>query len=303
MQRALLDIAAQPELARCSDVLWMLRYLMPPGAVRPIMGERRLGERPIQESWDLALGTHQRALIELGYEGVSIEQVTRAAPAPGGVRAAATAAVVLEAVENATLYLRSRRLADELGTRALDVLSAERSVDGAPEVLRRARRLLAYYRTSEPVLPSWIESFVKAGYAHYCTLLPTAFTDDDATVRQVAAMLGFLFSMESAGAVAGLRPEPAGAGGRPVASGGTGEDGAAVGGPDAARASSPARTCGHGATNCSATPWWCPPIRAISAASSTPWNLSLLWPTSSWRWCRTRSGGCRIRCCCPGCRP
>lgn len=77
------------------------------------------------------------------------------------------------------------------------MLAGERSVDGAPEVLRRVRRLLAYYRTAEPVLPPWIESFVKAGYAHYCTLLPTAFTDDDATVRQVAAMLGFLFGMES----------------------------------------------------------------------------------------------------------
>jgi hypothetical protein len=64
-------------------------------------------------------------------------------------------------------------------------------------VLSRARRLLAYYRTSEPVLPPWIESFVKAGYGHYCTLLPMAFANDDATVRQVAAMLGFLFSMES----------------------------------------------------------------------------------------------------------
>ena len=166
VQRALLNIAAQPELARCSDVLWMLRYLMPPGAARPIMGERRL-------------------------EQVTEQRLRRAAYGPR-----ATAATVLEAVENATLYLRNRRLADELGTRALEVLSAERSVDGAPEVLRRARRLLAYYRTSEPVLPSWIESFVKAGYAHYCTLLPTAFADDDATVRQVAAMLGFLFSME-----------------------------------------------------------------------------------------------------------
>jgi hypothetical protein len=197
VRRALLNIASQPELARCSDVLWMLRYLMPPGAVRPIMGERRLGERPIQESWDLALGTHQRALIELGYEGVSIEQVTEQRLRRAAYGPRATTAAVLEAVENATLYLRNRRLADELGTRALEVLSAERSADGAPEVLRRARRLLAYYRTSEPVLPSWIESFVKAGYAHYCTLLPTAFTDDDATVRQVAAMLGFLFSMES----------------------------------------------------------------------------------------------------------
>jgi len=170
---------------------------MPHGTARPIMGERRLGERPIQESWDLALGTHQRALIELGYEGVSIEQVLEQRLRRTAYSPHATAATILEAVEDATLYLRSRRLADELGTRALAVLSAERSVDGAPEVLRRVRRLLAYYRTSEPVLPPWIESFAKTGYAHYCTLLPTAFTDDDATVRQVAAMLGFLFSMES----------------------------------------------------------------------------------------------------------
>ncbi|WP_239149939.1 DUF5682 family protein, partial [Streptomyces sp. SID8111] len=197
VQRALLDMASRPELRACSDVLWMLRRLMPQGAARPIMGERALGERSIQESWDLAIGTHQRALIELGYEGVSIEQVLeqrlrRAAYAPQ-----ATTATVLAAVEDATLYLGSRRLADELGTRALEVLASERSVDGAPEVLRRVRRLLAYYRTSEPVLPPWIEAFAKTGYAHYCTLLPTAFTDEDATVGQVAAMLGFLFSMES----------------------------------------------------------------------------------------------------------
>lgn len=197
VQRALLDMAANPELGRCSDVLWMLRHLLPWGAARAIMGERRLGEQPIQESWDLALGTHQRALIELGYEGVSIEQVLEQRLRRRAYDPQATAAAVLEAVEDATLYLRSRRLADELGRRALEVLATERGVDGAPEVLRRVRRLLAYYRTSEPVLPPWIESFVRTGYAHYCTLLPTAFTDEEATVRQVAATLGFLFGMES----------------------------------------------------------------------------------------------------------
>ncbi|CAL9379955.1 hypothetical protein [Streptomyces sp. enrichment culture] len=197
VQRALLDMASRPELRACSDVLWMLRRLMPHGVARPIMGERRLGERSIQESWDLAIGTHQRALIELGYEGVSLEQVLEQRLRREAYGPQATAATVLAAVEDATLYLGSRRLADELGTHALKVLAAERSVDGAPEVLRRVRRLLAYYRTSEPVLPQWIESFAKTGYAHYCTLLPTAFRDEDATVGQVAAMLGFLFSMES----------------------------------------------------------------------------------------------------------
>ncbi|MEV6162271.1 hypothetical protein AB0L71_10120 [Streptomyces sp. NPDC052052] len=197
VRRALLDMASHPELRACSDVLWMLRRLMPAGAARPIMGERRLGERSIQESWDLSLGTHQRALIELGYEGVSLEQVLEQRLRRVAYGPQATTAEVLAAVEDATLYLGSRRLAEELGSRALEVLAAERTVDGAPEVLRRVRGLLAYYRTNEAVQPAWIESFVKTGYAHYCTLLPTAFTDDDATVRHVAAMLGFLFSMES----------------------------------------------------------------------------------------------------------
>ncbi len=119
-------------------MLWILRHLLPHGAARPIMGERTLGERPIQESWDLALGTHQRALIELGYEGVSIEQVLEQRLRRAAYDPQATTARVLQAVEDATLYLRSRRLADELGGRALEVLATERSVDGAPEVLRRS---------------------------------------------------------------------------------------------------------------------------------------------------------------------
>jgi hypothetical protein len=197
IQRALLDLGADPQLAPCSDLLWMLRYLLPHEAVRPIMGERRLGERSIQESWDLAFGKHQRSIIELGYEGVTVEQVLEQRLRRQVWDPKATAAVALAAVEDAVLYLGGKRFADELGARAVELLAAERNVDDAPEVLRRIRRLLAYYRASEPELPAWCEEFATAGYAHYCTLLPTAFVADDTGVRQVAAMLGFLFSMES----------------------------------------------------------------------------------------------------------
>ncbi|MFC4590817.1 DUF5682 family protein [Sphaerisporangium corydalis] len=197
IQRALLDLGADPELVPCSDLLWMLRYLLPPDAVRPIMGGRRLGERSIQESWDLALGRHQRSLIELGYEGVTIEQVLEQRLRRAVWEPAATAAVALAAVEDALLFLGGKRFVDELGARAVELLAAERTVDDAPEVLRRIRRLLGYYRATGPVLPAWCEAFVSAGYAHYCTLLPTAFVDEDTGVRQVGAMLGFLFTMES----------------------------------------------------------------------------------------------------------
>ncbi|WP_433221059.1 DUF5682 family protein [Microtetraspora malaysiensis] len=197
LQRALLDLNANPELTGCSDLLWILRRLLPEDAVRPIMGERRLGERSIQESWDLAIGRHQRSIIELGYEAITVEQVLEQRLRRTVWDPKATAAVALGAVEDAVLYLGGGRFAAELGARAVELLSAERTVDDAPEVLRRIRRLLAYYRATEPALPEWCEAFVTAGYAHYCTLLPTAFVDEETGVRQVAAMLGFLFSMES----------------------------------------------------------------------------------------------------------
>ncbi|MCO6007343.1 DUF5682 family protein [Actinoallomurus purpureus] len=196
IQRALLDLGADPGLRPCSDLLWVLRRLLPDDAVRPIMGSRRLGERPIQESWDLAIGRHQRSIVELGYEGVTIEQVLEQRLRRAVADPKATAAVALEAVEDAILYLGGGRVADDLGARAVALLAAERTVDDAPDVLRRIRRLLAHYRATGPALPEWCERFVTAGYAHYCTLLPTAFVDEDTGVRQVAAMLGFLFGME-----------------------------------------------------------------------------------------------------------
>jgi hypothetical protein len=197
IQRALLDLAARPELGACSQLLWMLRYLLPDQAVRPIMGSRRLGERHIQESWDLDLGRHQRAVIELGYEGVTVEQVLEQRLRRDAWDPKATAAGALKAVENSLLFLESPRLTEELGARAIELLSAERTVDEAPDVLRRIRRLLGHYRATTPVLPAWCERFVTEGYAHYCTLLPTAFVEEETGVRQVGAMLGFLFSMES----------------------------------------------------------------------------------------------------------
>ncbi|MEU4235034.1 DUF5682 family protein [Nonomuraea sp. NPDC026600] len=197
VQRALMDLKADPDLVPCSDLLWILRHLLPDDAVRPIMGARRLGERAIQESWDLTIGKHQRSIIELGYEGVTVEQVLEQRLRRSVYEPTATAAVALAAVEDSILYLRSRRFTDELGARAVELLAAERSVDDAPEVLRRIRRLLAHYRATEPELPAWCGAFVTAGFAHYCTLLPTAFVDEATGVRQVSAMLGFLFSMES----------------------------------------------------------------------------------------------------------
>ena len=197
LQRALLDLQANPHLRPCSDLLWLLRRLLPPEALRPIMGSRGLGENSIQESWDIGLGKYQRSLVELGYEGVSVEQVLEQRLRQAVTAPDTTAAVALTAVTDALVYLRSVRLADELGRRAVELLAAERTVDDAPLVLRRIRLLLNYFRSTGDGLPAWCEQFVTAGYAHYCTLLPTAFTAEDSGPQQVAAVLGFLFGMEN----------------------------------------------------------------------------------------------------------
>lgn len=196
VQRVLIDLKANPEQKAASRLLWMLRRLLPSGAVRNIMGACTLEEQSIQESWDVAVGRNLRPLIELGYLGVTVEQVLEQRLRRTAWHDKATAAAVLTTVEDAIVYLDNRGLVDELGARAVELLGAERTVDDAPEVLRRIRRLLAYYRTRDDGLPEWTESFVTTGYAHYCTLLPSAFADADTGIRQVGAMIGFLVTME-----------------------------------------------------------------------------------------------------------
>ncbi|WP_017537783.1 DUF5682 family protein [Nocardiopsis halophila] len=197
VQRILVDLRADPELEPASRLLWRLRRVLPDQVVRPIAGACALGDRSVQESWDVSLGRDQRSLIELGYEGVTVEQVLEQRLRRAAWDPRATAASVLGAVEDAIVLLDSPVLVAELGRRAVEVLAAERSADGAPEVLRRFRALVAHFRGTGTGLPAWCEAFVTAGYAHYCTLLPRAFAEEEAGAAQVAAMLSFLFSLES----------------------------------------------------------------------------------------------------------
>src|SRR5262249_51915117 len=101
------------------------------------------------------------------------------------------------AVGDCLIFLDSHHFADELGTRAVDLLAAEHTAADAPAVLRRIRGLLAYYRAGGRQPPPWYQSFAVTGYVQYCTLLPVASTTEDTSAGQVAAILGFLFAMES----------------------------------------------------------------------------------------------------------
>jgi Family of unknown function (DUF5682) len=196
-QRALMDFKQQPELLPCADVLWRLHYLLGDVIVKPIIGDRSLGSKPIQESWEIRIGKYQRDIIMLGYEGVSIEQVLEQRLKQLAFSPQAKTSDVLKATEDSILYARSLRLTQELGEHAISLLKQETGVSDAPQVFERVRRLVHYYRTTPTGLPEWIEHFVTTGYGHYATLLPQAFADRGTNPEQIAGMLNFIFTLES----------------------------------------------------------------------------------------------------------
>ncbi len=197
IQRALLDFRKRSELLPCSDLLWKLRYLLPSEVVRPIMGQRQLGHVPQQESWDVAIGKHQGAVIQLGYEGITVEYVLERRLKKAAFGPDARTVDALRAAEDSILFLKSDRLTEELGERAGDLLVREPDVQQAREIHVRISRVVHYYRTTESGLPDWTKRFITTGYSHYATLLPNAFADRGINPGDLAAMLQFIFTLES----------------------------------------------------------------------------------------------------------
>jgi len=196
-QRVLIDFKKRPEVESCSLILWQLYYLLGPVVVKPIMGELRLGSKKIQESWDVYLGKNQRALIELGYEGVNIEYVIEKRLKVDVYGTKKSALKGLKAVEASILFIKNPRLTDELGQRCVELLEEEDSIKKAPQILTQVRKLINYYRGAGMELPTWLNNFIKTGYSHYCTLLPIAFQSEEVSVKQVSAMASFVISLQN----------------------------------------------------------------------------------------------------------
>ncbi|MCB0006613.1 MAG: hypothetical protein KDE04_09160 [Anaerolineales bacterium] len=196
-QRALLDLTTSPELIDCSELLWRLNFLLGDQVVQPIVGERTLDHAPIQESWEVRIGKQQGAVIQLGYEGVTIEQVLEARMRQRLYQEKTTAAAAIGIVKASLLYLQAPRLTSELGQQAIELLTQETSATNADRLFEQARELVQYYRRQPDGLPTWLSSFVATGYAHYCALLPHALTDPGTTPAEVSGMLNFIFTLES----------------------------------------------------------------------------------------------------------
>ena len=199
VKRVLMDFGKTPHLRAASLLLWRLRVLTPGTRVaRPIMGELRLGHVAAQESWDVRLsGADQRAVIQLSFEGVTVEQVLERRLTERAFAEDARTVDVLEAVEQSAVLLRSPRLTETLVDRAVSRLVSEAGVEDAPEIFDRIRRLVHHYRAGPDGLPAWLTAFVATGYRHYTGRLPEAFADRGVRPQAVGGMLSFVFTLES----------------------------------------------------------------------------------------------------------
>ncbi|HRE90116.1 MAG TPA: DUF5682 family protein, partial [Myxococcota bacterium] len=197
--RVLMDFDTNPELRLVSRLLWRLHTLLPGTRVaRPIMGKLELGHVPRQESWDVKLsGPEQREVIELGFSGVSVEQVLERQLSDRAHKEGASTLSALEAAESALILLERSRLHETLGERAIILLQTELGADDASAIFALARRLVAYFRTQPEGLPGWLSRFIASGYETYTARLPRAFGDRGTSPAQLGGMLAFIFTLES----------------------------------------------------------------------------------------------------------
>src|SRR5207237_600988 len=84
------------------------------------------------ESWDIAIGKNQTPLIQLGYEGVTVEHVLEKRLKARAFAGGATAVSALAAAEDCVLYLKSARLTEEIGEHAAGLLVQETRKPSAP---------------------------------------------------------------------------------------------------------------------------------------------------------------------------
>lgn len=199
VKRVLMDFAKAPETRAASKLLWRLQWMLPDTRVaRPIMGELTLGAEPRQESWDVRMhGPEQRAVIQLSFEGISVEQVLEGRLHQRAFAPKSKTLDALETAEACVLLLEKTRLFSSLGERAVALLAAEAGPDDSIEIFQRVRRLVHHFRGTAEGVPAWLEHFVATGYSHYATLLPKAFSDRGTSPEQLAAMLSFVFTLES----------------------------------------------------------------------------------------------------------
>jgi len=192
--RALMDFNKNPEFRIASDLLWLLHYLQVD--VRPIMGEKKLGNVNKQESWDINIGKNQNSIIILAAEGMTIEDVFRKRIIRKS-RINPSVIKILECIVDVyTFDSQNSKLLNNLGN-LLSTIITDLRFEDTLKIYKISLDLINYFRAQVSGIPDWFSRYILNGYQSFSKELSRAFLDDTIQYENLAGMLSFIFKFEN----------------------------------------------------------------------------------------------------------
>ena len=194
VHRFLLDFKEDPELRVLSALLWKLHRL---GInVVPIMGTNKFGEKNRQESWEVYIARDPNSLIELGYRGISLNEILKRellSTIKPDSRLIEIFAVYKEVLQYLPDYSSVQQdLMQELLTRLTTTLLYQDNL----EIYLELSDILNYFRGSEDGIPKYFSEFLSQSYKIYCHEVPKAF-ETDIMLSSLVGILTFIKQFES----------------------------------------------------------------------------------------------------------
>jgi len=195
VHRFLLDFSNDPKLRELSTLLWKL-YRLEINVV-PIMGTKEFGKKNKQESWEIYIAKEPNALIQLGYQGISLDEILKT-QLLGSIRQDSTVQEIISVYKEVLQYLPNylsvqQNLLLEIQYRLTNSLLYQKNL----EIYLQLTELLNYYRASKAGIPPHFSQFILQSYKIYCQEIPDAFATEDIFLSSLVGILTFIKHFES----------------------------------------------------------------------------------------------------------
>ena len=194
IKRILYDLKKEPHYQVTSDLLWVLKFLNV--NVTPIVGQKKLGAQDNQESWDLYIYKQQNPLIQLAYEGITVEDVFRNRVTKK-ITQKSKPVEVLSAIRTVLTYLDNDDISLAYLTKMLLNSTFDLRFESPMELYNLTIEILNFYRTQKTGVPHWLNTYILTAYRAYCQELASAVDDSTISTESIATIFNFIFKVES----------------------------------------------------------------------------------------------------------
>ncbi len=194
VHRVLIDLKKDPHLQTVSDLLWLLKYF--DINVTPIAGNKSLGRRIEQESWDIYFYRDRNPLIQLALSGMTVEDVFRN-KIEEQARKEKLIVNILTLVRDVIVHLGHKDFLLILLVRALMTNLSGIIYEDQNKLLTLTLELLNYFRTLKEGVPRWFNRYLVESYRQFCQEIVKAADDNSISAEKFSLMFSYIFKVES----------------------------------------------------------------------------------------------------------